>query len=55
MSPLHSKTKALIIAAFITLLMITGIANLSYATQQKSVLDFDQPAVPCSAIFCSQV
>ncbi|MBL4612246.1 MAG: hypothetical protein JKY91_00740 [Emcibacter sp.] len=55
MSSLHSKSKALIIAGFISLIMIAGIANLSYATQQKSVLDFDPPAIPCSFIFCSLV
>ena len=55
MTSLQSKTKALMIAGFITLLMVAGIANLSYATQQKSVLEFDQPAVPCSLIFCSLV
>lgn len=55
MSSLHNRFKPLIIAGFITVLMVTGIANLSYATQQKSVLEFDQPASPCSVIFCSLV
>lgn len=55
MRPLHTRVKALITAGFITVLMITGIANLSYASQQKSVLEFDQPATPCSLSICSLV
>lgn len=55
MSIARTRLKALIIAGFITALMITGIANLSYASQQKSVLDFDQPASPCVLSICSLV
>lgn len=53
MATAHSKFKALIIAGFITALMITGIVNLSYATQMRSVLDFDQQATPCALSICS--
>ena len=52
MTTTYTKYKALIIAGFITALMITGIANLSYASQQRSVLDFDQPSSPCSLNIC---
>jgi len=48
-----NRLKALIIAGFITGLMVTGIVNLSYATQQKSVLDFDQSAATCALSLCS--
>jgi len=47
------KIRALIIAGFISVILITGIVNLSYANQQKSVLEFDQPATLCSFNFCS--
>ncbi|VAV92211.1 hypothetical protein MNBD_ALPHA02-886 [hydrothermal vent metagenome] len=50
---LRQKSKALIIAGFITVLMITGIANLSYSAQQKSsVLDFDQENASCALSIC---
>ncbi len=55
MTTAHTRYKALIIAGFITAMMVTGIANLSYATQKKSVLDFAQPNIPCSLIFCTLV
>lgn len=48
----NNRFKALIIAGFISALLITGIANLSYASQQKSVLEFDRPAAPCALSFC---
>ncbi len=55
-----TKMKALIIAGFITGLLVTGIANMSYASQQKSVLDFetldfDRPASGCSSRMCSLI
>ncbi|MCF6196961.1 MAG: hypothetical protein L3J50_09695 [Emcibacter sp.] len=55
MTALRQKSKALIIAGFITILMITGIANLSYSAQQKSsVLDFDQKSSSsCALSMCS--
>jgi len=49
----NARYKALIIAGFITALMVTGIANLSYDGSQKSVLGFSRPEAPCSLIFCS--
>lgn len=55
MATTHNRFKALIIAGFITAIMITGITNLSHATQQKSVLDFDQPSTPCALSICSLV
>ena len=55
MATTHTRLNALIIAGFISVLMITGIANLSYASQQKSVLDFDQKASPCALSICSLV
>jgi len=55
MHPLHSPHKALIIAGFITILLITGIANLSYATNRKSVLKFDQSPSSCALRICSLV
>ncbi len=51
----HTRIKALIIAGFITALMITGIANLSYAAQHKSVLDIDQPGSSCALSICTLV
>ncbi len=55
MTALRQKSKALIIAGFITILMITGIANLSYSAQQKSsVLGFDQKiSSSCALSMCS--
>ena len=53
MTPRTSQFKALIIAGFVTALMVTGIANLSYMTQQKSVLGFDQQTSPCALSICS--
>ncbi len=55
-----TKMKALVIAGFITGLLITGIANMSYASQQKSVLEFelpefDRPASGCSSRVCSLI
>ncbi len=55
-----TKMKALIIAGFITGLLVTGIANMSYASQQKSVLEFevlefDRPASGCSSRMCSLI
>ncbi len=48
-----TKMKALIIAGFITGLLVTGIANMSYASQQKSVLEFEAPEFDSSASGCS--
>ncbi len=47
------KIKTLIIAGLMSVILITGIVNLSYANQQKSVLEFDPPAPLCSFNFCS--
>ncbi len=47
------KIRALIIAGFMSVILITGIVSLSYGNQQKSVLEFDQPPVLCSFNFCS--
>jgi len=55
MHSLHSQYKALAIAGFITILLITGIANLSYATNRKSVLEFNQPPSSCALRICSLV
>ncbi len=55
MHKLSSRYKALIIAGFISLLLITGIANLSYSTTRKSVLEFDQPSSSCALSICSLV
>ncbi|VAX04102.1 hypothetical protein MNBD_ALPHA03-618 [hydrothermal vent metagenome] len=54
MTSLNAKLKSLIVAGFISGLLVTGIFNLSFASQQKSVLDFDQqsPAL-CSFNLCS--
>lgn len=43
---LSDRMKALIIAGFISILMIIGIGNLSYTAQQRSVLDFDRASPP---------
>lgn len=53
MTTKSSRFKALIIAGFVTAIIITGIGNLSYAAQQKSVLNFDQSSVPCALSICS--
>lgn len=55
MASANNQSKALIVAGFITLLMITGIANLSFASQRKSVLDFDKDSVPCALNICSLI
>ncbi|MCF6215808.1 MAG: hypothetical protein L3J58_06505 [Emcibacter sp.] len=47
------KIRALIIAGFMSVLLITGIVNLSYANQQRSVLEFGPPPPLCSFNFCS--
>ncbi|GEM_PF-2716135 len=54
MQTLNARLKALVIAGFITGVLAVAIANLSYTTQQKSVLaDFDRPAVSCASTLCS--
>ena len=55
MPTLSTRIEALIIAGLISVLLIDTIANLSYATQQKSVLDFDRPAASCVLSICSLV
>lgn len=46
--------KSLIIAGFITAIMVMGIANLSFTTQQKSsVLVNDQSSPVCVTSLCS--
>ncbi|NOZ42230.1 MAG: hypothetical protein GXP02_03555 [Alphaproteobacteria bacterium] len=50
---LNNQHKALIIAVVISGILIVTITNLSYATPQRSVLEFDQPSATCALSICS--
>lgn len=54
MARLHTNIRNLIIAGFISAILITGIANLSFATSsQKAVLESDVAAPTCVMSMCS--
>lgn len=53
MQRFNTRLKALTVAGFITVALITVIANLSFTAQSRSVFDQGPRSAPCVASMCS--